>query len=236
MKRHQSGFTLVEIAIVLVIIGLLLGGVLKGQELIAAARVRNLAGQQAGIQAAYYGFVDRYRAVPGDMPQAVATDALGVSINSSNPSTMGNGKIDPNWSEVNAVWEHLSKSGFIQGTYPGGQSSESTAQTAPTNVFNGILVLLRSHNYISSTSTSPPDRLVLYLGRNVPVDIARELDVKIDDGIPNKGILRNAASNRAAHGGLGQSAANCVANSSSGSGKIWNIAGNVQDCNPVYLF
>ena len=43
MKRNQSGFTLIEIAIVLVIIGLLLGGVLKGQELINSAKVKNLA-------------------------------------------------------------------------------------------------------------------------------------------------------------------------------------------------
>ena len=42
MKRNQSGFTLIEIAIVLVIIGLLLGGVLKGQELINSAKVKNL--------------------------------------------------------------------------------------------------------------------------------------------------------------------------------------------------
>ena len=49
--RKQAGFTLIEIAIVLVIIGLLLGGVLKGQELITSARVRNLISQQDGIKA-----------------------------------------------------------------------------------------------------------------------------------------------------------------------------------------
>ncbi len=72
--KKQSGFTLVEIAIVLVIIGLLLGGILKGQELINSARVRNLADQNSGIQAAYYGFIDRYRQVPGDMTPQNATD------------------------------------------------------------------------------------------------------------------------------------------------------------------
>ena len=53
--NKQRGFTLIEIAIVLVIIGLLLGGVLKGQELITGARVRNLIGQQDGVKAAYFG-------------------------------------------------------------------------------------------------------------------------------------------------------------------------------------
>ena len=76
MKRGQSGFTLVEIAIVLVIIGLLLGGILKGQELINSARVRNLADTHSGIQAAYFGFRDRYRQVPGDMLPAAAVAAI----------------------------------------------------------------------------------------------------------------------------------------------------------------
>ena len=59
--EKQTGFTLIEIAIVLVIIGLLLGGVLKGQELITSARVRNIVSQQDGVKAAYFGFLDRYR-------------------------------------------------------------------------------------------------------------------------------------------------------------------------------
>ena len=70
MKRYSQGFTLIEIAIVLVIIGLLLGGVLKGQELITGARVRNLISQQDGIKAAFFGFQDRYRALPGDYASA----------------------------------------------------------------------------------------------------------------------------------------------------------------------
>ena len=60
MPRRQSGFTLVEIAIVLVVIGLLLGGILKGQELVNSARVRSLADLNASAQAAYFGFIDRY--------------------------------------------------------------------------------------------------------------------------------------------------------------------------------
>ena len=74
--NKQRGFTLVEIAIVLVIIGLLLGGILKGQELINSARVRNLADTTTGIQAAYYGFIDRYRRIPGDWNSTGATLAI----------------------------------------------------------------------------------------------------------------------------------------------------------------
>ncbi len=66
MKTRQSGFTLVEIAIVLVIIGLLLGGILKGQELINSAKVKNLANDFRIIPTYIYGYQDKYKSIPGD--------------------------------------------------------------------------------------------------------------------------------------------------------------------------
>jgi len=66
MTKRQQGFTLVEIAIVLVIIGLLLGGILKGQEMITQAKIKNSIADFSGISAAYHGYQDRYRAIPGD--------------------------------------------------------------------------------------------------------------------------------------------------------------------------
>src|SRR5437868_1353513 len=117
MKNREQGFTLIEIAIVLVIIGLLLGGVLKGQELITSARVRNLISMQDGIKAAYFGFLDRYRALPGDYAQAT-TNITGVSTSSGcgPTATVGNGNGDGQIAPVTAspaenvlAWEHLSK-------------------------------------------------------------------------------------------------------------------------------
>src|SRR5665647_40387 len=66
MKTRQTGFTLVEIAIVLVIIGLLLGGILKGQEMITQAKIKNVINDMNGITAALNSYQDRYRALPGD--------------------------------------------------------------------------------------------------------------------------------------------------------------------------
>ena len=117
MRTKQQGFTLIEIAIVLVIIGLLLGGVLKGQELITSARVRNLISQQEGVKAAYFGFLDRYRALPGDY-SAASTNINGAVANGNN-----NGQITAlgvalaTIDEDIAAWEHLSKAGFINGSY-----------------------------------------------------------------------------------------------------------------------
>src|SRR5476651_2427646 len=125
--RKQSGFTLIEIAIVLVIIGLLLGGVLKGQELITAARVRNLAAQIDGVKIAYLGFQDRYRALPGDYADAqAATNIPGAAGSATkgctNAGTCANGKIDPTAgadTESILAWHQLSRSGFITGNYDG---------------------------------------------------------------------------------------------------------------------
>ena len=91
VMRKQSGFTLIEIAIVLVIIGLLLGGVLKGQELINTARVRALNNNVDGITAAWFSFQDRYRGFPGDYSQA-AVNLPGVAT--ADALNVGNGLVD----------------------------------------------------------------------------------------------------------------------------------------------
>jgi len=84
MKRQQKGFTLVEIAIVLVIIGLLLGGILKGQEMITQAKIKNVVADFSGISAAYYGYQDRYRALPGDDLNAATRWATPTAATNGN--------------------------------------------------------------------------------------------------------------------------------------------------------
>jgi prepilin-type N-terminal cleavage/methylation domain-containing protein len=232
-RTRQQGFTLVEIAIVLVIIGLLLGGILKGQELITSARVRNIADQNSGVQAAYYGFVDRFRQVPGDWVQANAAQAIPGVLNGGN----GNGRLDTDdgqWNEAMAVWEHLSRAGFIQGAYTG-DAAEPTAATpnlAPRNAFNGFLILFRSDDYVDLAA--PAERLNLTLGRGIPVNVMRELDLKVDDGLPQSGVLRQALSGGGTFSPVTDSTATCV--DTTPNPDIWNIAANADDCNAVYLY
>ncbi|MCH8079887.1 MAG: prepilin-type N-terminal cleavage/methylation domain-containing protein [Proteobacteria bacterium] len=189
-NKKQSGFTLVEIAIVLVIIGLLLGGILKGQELINSARVRNMADQNSGIQAAYFGFIDRYRQVPGDWAAAAAAQAIGDATVTLGGN--GNGRIDNTLAEAAGVFSQLSKSNFLGGGFtpataaPGTEALYVSTIASPVNAFNGALVLTRNDGYSGTNSV----RLNLHMGVNVPVSIARELDIKVDDGLPNTGVLR----------------------------------------------
>lgn len=232
--RRQQGFTLVEMAIVLVIIGLLLGGILKGQELITSARVRNIADQNSGVQAAYYGFIDRYRQVPGDWSKNSAEKSI-PGVTSGGDSS---GRLDGSnaWQEGLALWEQLSKSGFIQGNYIGGSAAptQDDVNLAPRNAFNGFLMLFSSSDY-DDTSGSPSEKLNLVLGAGIPVNVIAELDRKIDDGLPLSGVLRHAlTTNAGKFGKVSQSSADCV--DTAPNPQIWDIAKNQQNCNAVYLY
>ncbi len=191
-KTSEQGFTLIEIAIVLVIVGLLLGSILKGQELINSARVRSLAQQSAGIQAAYFGFIDRYRKVPGDHPGSVMSAVIGETVHlpTGGAATNGNGRIDNTLEEAAAVWEQLTRAGFLSGGYRPASTSPVNAAAyadgAPRNPFGGALVLTHNRAYSGAASK----RLNLHLGANIPVRIASELDARLDDGMPNTGLLR----------------------------------------------
>lgn len=241
--HRQRGFTLVEIAIVLVIIGLLLGGILKGQELITSARVRNLADQNSGIQAAYYGFIDRYRQIPGDMigsgPNGVCnvigSHAPGCSGGTTTIAGNGNGRLEENdFAEGSALWAHLAAAGFIQGNYQGGATSDATyvaGTVAPINAFNGRVMLTRSQSY---EPTGGSFRLMYIMGAQVPVNVMRELDLKIDDGQPTTGVLRATLQTATAPAGVIAREAACT--TTVAGTEIWNIDGNAQDCNAAYLY
>ncbi len=208
--RRQSGFTLVEIAIVLVIIGLILGGILKGQELIDSARVRSLSNELSGIRTAWYAFQDRYNALPGDFINA------STQIDSSLVDSNGNadGKIDAG--EITAVWQHLSVAGFLSGNYTGGTATvdslecENGGASCPANPFNGVYKIAYSNNGDSNVG----DTNELSTGGQIPVNILLQLDLKFDDGIANDGELRVHT----------VAVTDCLSDSS------WNISGDSQNC------
>jgi len=234
--RKAAGFTLIEIAIVLVVIGLLVGAVLTGQELIASARVRNLSDSSAGIRSAYFAFVDRYRRVPGDWNASEAGEALGVPVNGGGND---NGRIDNDsgteWVEPNAAWEQLAKAGFLQGGFAGGAVAPTpTNRQAPLNPFNRVMVLGRTDDYLHAGGP-PTVRLNLVLGRGIPVDLARELDVKIDDGAPDTGALRLTVSSGATFGAAAEGEAACSRAGADGS-LIYDTRADSQDCNVTYLY
>ncbi|PWB52896.1 MAG: hypothetical protein C3F18_07890, partial [Nitrosomonadales bacterium] len=223
MKNQQQGFTLIEIAIVLVIIGLLLGGVLKGQELITSARVRNMISQQDGIKAAYFGFLDRYRALPGDYA-AASSNIKGVTISGD-----GDGQIEAASGTNNEsilVWDHLSKAGFITGSYTY-NATEGDA-TTPKNPYAGYLQLIYDNKYGDPAVTTTPARHNLKTGNQVPVSILAEVDRKIDDGLPYSGAFQFSV--YAGPGGTAPTAADCIVAASGTTPAQWNITQESNNC------
>ena len=230
MTRDSHGFTLLEIAIVLVIIGLLLSGVLKGQELITSARVRNLISQQDGVKTAFFGFEDRYRAVPGDYSQA------GININCGGTACIngnGNGRIEAGTGgaihEEILAWQHLSASGFIAGSYTMANSAVTAADETNTarNFYTGVfLQLVFDNDWGPSTNTVRKHHM--NTGGLVPVEILAEVDRKIDDGRPYSGAFQFSAFARS--GDTPPDPATCV------NGSSWDVNAGDANCGAASLF
>jgi prepilin-type N-terminal cleavage/methylation domain-containing protein len=190
MKNNQSGFTLVEIAIVLVIIGLLLGGVLKGQELIDQSKIKRVVNDFNNITAAYYTYQDRYKALPGDDQNAALR--WPTAIGGANPATAGNGNsvIDATLAQVLAgganeagyAWQHLRASGLVAGD----MSTAAMSETPEMTPFNS------NYGY-GANATAFGLGIGPIFCASLPPKAAEQLDRQLDDGMPGTGSIRAGA-------------------------------------------
>lgn len=181
-SREQSGFTLIEIAIVLIIIGLLLGGVLKGQELITSSKVRNAVNDLNGISAAYNGYIDRYRRIPGDDGPAATLAARGAAwtgmaagnnngvLAATAPQTFTAA------GEGGNFFRHLRAAGFLTGS-----PVETGVAALPRNAFGGLV------GVTNAASTLMGNAVCL---SQVPGKAAQQIDTQLDDGRPDNGRVR----------------------------------------------
>ncbi len=239
----QSGFSLVEVAIVLVLMALLMAGFLKGQELIHSSRVKSMADTSLVVRTAYLAFVDRYNKIPGDWPASSASIGIGATVNHPAPSiaTTNNGRLDsPSganaYAESNALWEQLAKAEFIGGSYSGTNAEPTLSNgLTPLNIFGAPIIVGRTDEFLDPGA--PARTLHIYTGRFVPVSVMRELDVKIDDGYPQSGALRGTETTPTTFtggpSGWGGMESSCV---DSTSPPNWNVTAASQDCNAVMLF
>jgi prepilin-type N-terminal cleavage/methylation domain-containing protein len=123
-RARQAGFTLVEIAIVLVIIGVLLVGVLQGQEMIENSKTKAIVNTMKGVQAAYNGYIDRFQTIPGDDALATMTargwtqPTVGGNANGVLAAAVGQ-TFANNAGETQAFWQALRASGFLSGAANG---------------------------------------------------------------------------------------------------------------------
>jgi prepilin-type N-terminal cleavage/methylation domain-containing protein len=177
-RAAQRGFTLAETAIVLVIIGLLVGSILKAQEMIVQARIKNVIADFAGVSAAYYGYQDRYRAVPGDdsgagrWPPATPGNGNGLLDGAYNSATASD--------ESRQWWDHLRRAGFVSGA--GSQQ--------PSNALAGILGVQTGDGQATPGATLGGFAGLIFCSANVPDRIAVAVDVQMDDGVGTTGAVR----------------------------------------------
>lgn len=189
MRKMQSGFTLVEIAIVLVIIGLLLGGVLKGQELVNSAKVKNLANDFRSISSFVYAYQDRFRALPGD-DRAAATHLNGA-INATTPvaADVGNARINGNWNtntntdESFLFWQHVRLAGLATGT-----PDRASNDYIPRNAEGGRMGI--TGDAVLANPATPYPASFYVCSQGIQGRHARQIDTTIDDGNTQTGAVR----------------------------------------------
>jgi len=188
-QLKQKGFTLVEIAIVLVIVGLLIGGVLKGQEMITNAKLKRIESDNAGIAAGMFSYQDRYLQLPGD--DSAAADRFDVyaglaTNNGGGDGTIGDGAdwdlpITTAWAdggqETLKFFGHLRASGLVAGA--------ADDSTRPSNAYGGQIGIqdgalnLSGHVTIFGAIEGP---------------IAKILEGRLDDTSPDSGRVQAAIS------------------------------------------
>ncbi|HOY71367.1 MAG TPA: prepilin-type N-terminal cleavage/methylation domain-containing protein [Methylotenera sp.] len=203
MKKQQSGFTLIELAIVLVIIGLLLGGVLKGQELINSAKVKNMATDFKNIQVYIYGYQDKFKALPGD-DHSAATHVTGAT-NAANGSQ--NGIIQGQWNtatdgdESCVFWQHVRLAGLAPGSTVVNCAAGNTYQ--PRNADGGLIGLQSVSGFTKITGMSGAYAICsdAILGK-----FAKQLDTALDDGETSTGSFRAVLSATATGAGVASAA------------------------------
>jgi prepilin-type N-terminal cleavage/methylation domain-containing protein len=161
-KRSQSGFTLVEIAIVLVIIGLLLGGVLKGQQMIENSRIKSILTAFNGVSSAYNSYQDRYQSLPGDELLSTlqargwtgAAPGLNVTLAGNGDGVFEEAVADTfldagvaGATEQGSMWQVLRAAGFLAG-----DPSAVALAALPITATGGLIGMAQSPYGMAGTS------------------------------------------------------------------------------------
>jgi prepilin-type N-terminal cleavage/methylation domain-containing protein len=196
----QKGFTLIELSIVLVIIGLIVGGVLVGQDLIKAAETRAAIGQLEKYEVAANTFRTKYNGIPGDLTGATN---FGFTVTGITTAVNGNGLLNRGTDngtayddESAAFFKHLAEANMISeqiaATTFATASVGTIASYAPASKLGkGAMILAAGYSgtnyFIIGAPTVAAGVLTFTAGSEVPVLDSFSIDNKMDDGLPATG-------------------------------------------------
>lgn len=209
----NKGFSLVELSIVLVILGLLVGGILGGQSLIRAAELRSVTEDLNKHYIAFNSFKDRYFALPGDMPNATAFWGAAHAVPATCRDTIGTGTqtcdgsgdrhIDQSAvvNERYRAWQHLANAGLIKGTYTGvsvggDETNGSPGINTPKSSLGGLGYQVwmsggwtDAAQYFPNTAERRGMQLYTIGAASLSPEELWNIDTKVDDGKPATGTM-----------------------------------------------
>lgn len=188
----KQGFTLLELSIVLVIIGLIIGGITVGQDLVRSAELQSLVNSVNQYKVAVHTFKLKFNKLPGDMDNAASYWPSCVDNGANTCNGNNNDSVEEN-RERERFWQHLSLAELVNGNYDGWQTGASTIETRnpiyfqiPLNFQNGTVTdrggaaLYSGHGFYMTPETSTS---------TLKETEMKQIDLKFDDGIASTGQI-----------------------------------------------
>lgn len=199
-NENNNAFTLVELAIVVVIIGMIIGGIIGGASLIESGKRQEVINNVKGFETAINAFRLEYNQLPGDFDEATQYWTGGVTADGDNDKI-----IEQAGNEIYRVWEHLSLAEIVNQNYDydllsGSWKRDRSELEKAFPLFDGVGIYVfpiwfgEYPNWLAinafSTSFANP-----HLGGAVPPKFLRAIDKKIDDGEADHGIVKGVEGN-----------------------------------------
>lgn len=198
--NRRSGFTLIEIAIILFIMSLMLGNIVKGSTLVDNAKVKSLAEDFRNIPAYIYHYQNKFRGLPGDA--VAASMHVGGTTATTPTGKQGNGQIDGPWNslvrtdESYLFWQHVRLAGLAQGSVVIPATPEIGDGYTPVNAVGGQIGIQSNNSSLTTITLNASGTARSFTGSYILCSqgilgmYAKQLDTMMDDGNTDMGSMR----------------------------------------------